>query len=94
MKTIEDAAFRLCTHLQYINIPSTVTSFGESVFDGCRNLQCGLSVENKTYEYREMLQKKAMFPKRSLYECINQCTKLPKKTLHHNIIYIFVILSS
>ena len=67
--SIGSNVFRYCNNLRYINIPSSVSSIGDNTFEGCVSLQCGISIQNQTTEFRNMLINKAKLPARCLTEC-------------------------
>lgn len=53
--SIGRSAFRGCSSLKHISIPSSITSIGESAFTDCPLLRCGAVVQNKTRPFLFML---------------------------------------
>ena len=94
VKTVSDAAFRSCKKLEYINIPGSIVSIGEQAFSGCNHLQCGLSIENRTDSFIDMLINKADLPFRCLSQCIIQCTFLPPVKRMTKTFFVCVLFSN
>ena len=73
VESINPYAFRYCKNLKTINLPKTISTIGTNAFEGCTNLQCGLSFEDQTNEFRQKLLK-ALVPESALKDCIRYCT--------------------
>ena len=84
-------AFEDCINLKSINIPSSIKYIGVDAFKGCRKLECGLIIQNRTTSYLESLVKVSSMPERCLSACILQCTINQCNVLKLSFFGIFLV---
>ena len=88
---INQYVFKNCYNLRNINIPSSVQIVGQGAFEGCYKLQCGLNIENTTYDFRKSLIKSSKLPEKCIFPCIDHCTKTVIN-FHLDIKYLAIII--
>ena len=71
-------AFQNCENLTTINIPDSVTDIGINAFAGCKNLRCGVVVDNNTKEFLNTLFQKAQLNRQAIKMCA------PQMSCHYN----------
>ncbi|EAY22666.1 surface antigen BspA-like [Trichomonas vaginalis G3] len=90
---IGQSAFEGCTSLKQINIPLSIKNIEANAFLGCGNIKCGVSHDNNTKEYIDMLIN-AGLTKKSLKECmmITCLVHGSSPMFSYNVLFPFILI--
>ena len=92
IETIKFNAFEGCTFVHTINIPKTVQTIENGAFSGCKNLRCGLSIDQKDPNILNQWVTDALLPEKCIHPCITPTCKHNTLFSHQFAFRLFVYI--